>query len=199
MISGTHVKVASPRVYARSLRFGCSERFGRCGLITKNSRRSCQTGRALALLLPVLLLGACEQIRLLTYPADFVWLDERGVHDIMYRMADSMIRLDELIGQDGESAQLDADERERQRTAVDEELSALDEIATALAAGVSTEADGKSLPRTNHLLIDEHIDDFIDDVARARRFVAEQPPNYYAAGRLGGSCTGCHRWRGDAA
>jgi hypothetical protein len=49
--------------------------------------------------------------------------------------------------------------------------------------------------QTSHLLIDEHIDDFKSDVRLALREASSDPPNYYALGRLSGSCTGCHQYR----
>jgi hypothetical protein len=48
---------------------------------------------------------------------------------------------------------------------------------------------------TNHLVIDEHIDDFKIDVSNAIRDARANPPNYYALGRLTGSCVGCHKYR----
>ena len=49
---------------------------------------------------------------------------------------------------------------------------------------------------TNHLVIDEHIDQFKSDVNTAIYNARANPPNYFALGRLSGSCTGCHRYRG---
>ncbi len=48
---------------------------------------------------------------------------------------------------------------------------------------------------TNHLIIDEHVDDFKSDVNAAIRNARADPPNYFAAGRLVGSCIGCHKHR----
>jgi len=49
---------------------------------------------------------------------------------------------------------------------------------------------------TNHLVIDEHIDQFKNDVQAAIFNARSDPPNYFALGRLSGSCSGCHRYRG---
>lgn len=151
------------------------------------------SGRAALALASALVLGACVQVRLLTYPAEFVWLGEKDVQGVMHRMAERMIRLDTLVAAPADAEPLAA---ERRRRAVDAELRGIEELAATLAVGAVGIGE-QGLPRTNHLLIDEHIDDFLGDVARARRFVAEEPPNYYAAGRLGGSCSACHRWRAD--
>lgn len=48
---------------------------------------------------------------------------------------------------------------------------------------------------TNHLVIDDHIDDFKTDVHNAIRNARANPPNYYALGHLTGSCLGCHKFR----
>ena len=48
---------------------------------------------------------------------------------------------------------------------------------------------------TNHLVIDDHIDQFKTDVDNAIRDARANPPNYYALGRLAGSCSGCHEFR----
>ena len=48
---------------------------------------------------------------------------------------------------------------------------------------------------TNHLVIDEHIDQFKIDVNSAIRNARADPPNYFALGRLTGSCVGCHKYR----
>lgn len=135
-------------------------------------------------------LGGCVQIHLLSYPAEFVWLDDEDVRGAMQLMAASVERLDLLVVPfEG----LEASDAESLRRAVDEELALIEEIALALAAGVAPE--GEPLPRTNHLLIDEHIDEFLADVARARSLVAAETPSYYAVGELVGSCTACHRYR----
>ena len=148
---------------------------------------------ALALTLAVALLPlACVQVRLLTYPSEFVWLGDEDVRGVMHVMAARMARLEGLLGDGGGEAGVD---ETRRRGDVDAELGALEELAAAIAAGAAIESGERALPRTNHLLIDEHIDEFVADIARARRFVAEEPPNYYPAGQLSGSCNACHRRR----
>ena len=54
---------------------------------------------------------------------------------------------------------------------------------------------GAGKVQTSHLLIDAHIDDFKADVRQALRDASSSPPNYYALGRLSGSCTACHQYR----
>lgn len=49
--------------------------------------------------------------------------------------------------------------------------------------------------RTNHLVIDDHIDEFKADLTIALRDASASPPNYFALGRLSGSCLACHQHR----
>lgn len=51
---------------------------------------------------------------------------------------------------------------------------------------------GAGTQKTNHLFIDENIDQFKYDIEAARKAIADKPPNYYLAGRLSGSCIACH-------
>ena len=48
---------------------------------------------------------------------------------------------------------------------------------------------------TNHLVIDEHLDQFRLDLNQAIDNARADPPNYFALGRLSGSCVGCHKYR----
>lgn len=143
----------------------------------------------LALVATALTLAACVEIRGLTYPADFVYLDDETVRGTMHLLAASAGRIDALIAEG-----LAADDPARV-AAIDAELARMQEAAGALGVGASLELEDGERPRTNHLLIDEHVDEFLDDVARARRFAAADPPNLYPAGEIVGSCNGCHRYR----
>ena len=64
-------------------------------------------------------------------------------------------------------------------------LNKINDLTAELGGGVTT----------NHLVIDEHIDQFKIDVNLAIRDARASPPNYFALGRLAGSCTGCHEYR----
>jgi hypothetical protein len=54
---------------------------------------------------------------------------------------------------------------------------------------------GAGSVETNHLLIDDRIDQFKSDVDIALRDTSADPPNYYSLGRLYGSCVACHQYR----
>ncbi len=143
------------------------------------------------LLFFTLLLNGCAKIRLLTYPAEFTYLDENTTKGVMHDMAISLSTLDQLVQQAADDA--DAD---RYQPLI---LAQLQNIET-LATSVSSHSPAKSLegddrPMTNHLLIDEHIDDFIGQIMKAKLQTEAEPPNYYGAGQLTGSCNACHRMR----
>jgi len=70
-----------------------------------------------------------------------------------------------------------------QRETIINELNKMEKIAFSLGAGTQT---------TNHLFLDQHIDQFKQDVRHARQSVEAEPANFYLAGRLAGSCLGCH-------
>lgn len=64
-------------------------------------------------------------------------------------------------------------------------LGKINDLTAELGSGVTT----------NHLVIDDHIDQFKFDVNAAIRNARADPPNYFALGRLTGSCVGCHKYR----
>lgn len=137
------------------------------------------------LLTTALLVSSCVQVRLLTYPAEFNWLDSTSVKGTMREMATGMRKLDHLIDQvaGGQEAILN-------------ELSTIEAQAISLSSSTTgLSEDGMSRPVTNHLLIDENIDDFIEQIMRARLLAEADPPNYYGIGRLTGTCNACHRMR----
>ena len=125
-----------------------------------------------------MLLTGCAEVRKLTYPPQFVYVDKERLQGSMHRMAAAMGRLDTLVAADslGASAQ----------TEILAQLDVIDEAAHELSGG-------KAL--TNHLLLDEHMAQFNADVAKARLMARSSPPNYYYAGRLSGSCSACHQFR----
>ena len=64
-------------------------------------------------------------------------------------------------------------------------LNEIEDLTAEFGSGVTT----------NHLVIDDHIDDFKADVHTAIRNARANPPNYFALGQLTGSCIGCHKYR----
>lgn len=138
------------------------------------------TRRTLPKLVAVLalttIMTACSTRFGLQYPADFTYLTTGDVRNSMQAFALGISRLDTLLSEAETNP-------EKQQPAVVEELKRLERIADDLGAGPQ---------RTNHLLIDAHIDRFKEDIVVARMEAAASPPSYYKTGLLIGGCTGCH-------
>lgn len=133
----------------------------------------------ITVLLVCILITACAQVRKVTYPRDFVYLDQSLVQTAMLSMSLAIRNIDRIMIQ-GEPISLANQQRVRQL------LANIDEVSDTLGPGNMV---------TNHLLIDEHIDDFKQEVRNAIRSANATPPSFYAAGRLSGHCLGCHQYR----
>ena len=125
------------------------------------------------------LLYGCAQVRKVTYPSDFVYLEKKQIKSQMALLSFYMRQLDAIMLDDSTVSS-------EQQARIVSILNKIDEGANSLGAGNV---------RTNHLVLDDHIDDFISDVNIALRNASADPPNYFALGRLSGSCIGCHKYR----
>jgi hypothetical protein len=105
-------------------------------------------------LLCVAVVFGCAQIRKVTYPNDYVYLEQKQLRS---KMQQRILYL----------------------------LNKVNDLTAELGGGVTT----------NHLALDDHIDQFKIDVNIAIRDARANPPNYFALGRLAGNCTGCHKYR----
>lgn len=136
-------------------------------------------GRILIALILGTLLAACAQLRKVTYPPDFVYLERKQVVSRMASMSLYLRRIDEILGDDTAISSA-------QQSEIIVMLNRIDDITDELGAGNV---------ETSHLLVDEYIDAFKVDLNMAIRNASADPPNYFALGRLAGSCTACHRAR----
>lgn len=125
------------------------------------------------------LLFGCAQIRKVTYPKDFVYLEQSELSSKMALMSFYMRQIDEILLDDS----VVSSEQQRKIVSI---VSKIDANANSLGA------DGA---QTNHLVIDDHMDQFKTDVTVALRDASASPPNYFALGRLSGSCLACHQYR----
>jgi len=132
----------------------------------------------LALLCAGLFLG-CAQIRKATYPSDFVYLEQKQIKTEMALLSLYMRQLDQILMDDS--------------TVSSEQQQQILGILSKIEASTGTLGAGNV--RTNHLVIDDHIDQFRDEVYTAIHNASADPPNYFALGRLSGSCVGCHKFR----
>lgn len=135
-----------------------------------------------AVIIVVLVSSGCELIRKTTYPPDFTYLERKTVTTSMQRLAMSLDKIDQTLQ---DIKQLPS---QMQRDTIIRELDQMVKISKGLGAGTQ---------KTNHLLIDENIDGFVSDVMAIRRSIELEQSNYYLAGKLVGSCTGCHLLRYD--
>ncbi len=126
-----------------------------------------------AIIFTLLVAAGCAEIRKVTYPPEFTYIEKQDLQGAMGRMAASLAQLDSLIASGSPQG------------SILEQLNAIDRVASDLSRGQAT----------NHLLLDEHMEQFRADVAKAKLMASMSSPNYYYAGRLSGSCSGCHQFR----
>jgi len=131
----------------------------------------------IALLCAGLVFG-CAQIRKATYPDDYVYLDRKQLRSKMALLGLYVRQLDEVLL---DSSAVSSIQQQR----ILDLLGKINDLTAELGSGVTT----------NHLVIDDHIDQFKFDVNAAIRNARADPPNYFALGRLTGSCVGCHKYR----
>ncbi len=137
--------------------------------------KPCSICRSLAAaLIAFAVVSGCSPQRVV-YQSDYRYLWPGEVRNSMGQLANHIRQLDDLLVSESLGPE--------QRETVIEHLRSMESIADDLGAGPE---------QTNHAFIDAHIDEFRTDVKNARREVEQEPPRYYLAGRLAGSCTGCH-------
>ena len=124
-------------------------------------------------------IAGCAQIRKLTYPEDFVYLEKKQVENLMQNMGDGIERLDRLVTDASES-----DAYQQQRIVA--ELDSIERIAIRLSGGHK---------QTNQFFIGDHIQKFISEVGTAKMFANSSPPKYNKAREIKNSCQECHQFR----
>lgn len=149
---------------------------------------------ALYVLLGISVLSGCAEIRLLTYPSSFFWLDDEDVKSTMHEMYLSIYRLNSLL-EDDDTTESSSQKKVVQEEIVDELLQ-LESLATRISVNASDGTNSEEETSiSNHFVIDENINDFVQQVFKARLRAEADPPNYYSVGKLAGQCNSCHRKR----
>jgi len=133
----------------------------------------------IAIILLTILASGCTQNNQVTYPGEFVYLEQKQVTSEMALLSDYMRQIDEILFDDSTISS-------EQQALITSILSLIDASADSLGAGSV---------KTNHLIIDDHIDQFKADVNVALRYARSDPPNYFPLGKLAGSCVACHQFR----
>jgi hypothetical protein len=121
----------------------------------------------------------CAQIRKVTYPPEFIYLEQKDITNKMVLMSIYIRQMDQIL-----SRKDSIDSEDQARIVV--LLSSINSATDSLGAGSID---------TNHLVIDDHIDQFKSKVIAAISAAKANPPNYFAAGQLSGSCVACHQFR----
>ena len=138
-----------------------------------------QVRRLVISLVGASLLIGCAQFRKATYPSDFVYLEENQIRSEMALLSLYMRQIDAILLDDSTVSS-------EQQGQIIKILSKVDKSVDSLGAGNI---------RTNHLVLDDNIDQFKSDVTVALRDASSDPPNYFALGRLSGGCVACHKHR----
>ncbi len=125
------------------------------------------------------LIAGCAQIRKATYPSDYVYLEQKEITNEMVLMSLYLREIDQIL--------LDG------ATVSSEQQNRIIVVLNKISASASKLGGGNV--RTNHLVLDDHIDEFRSEVNVALRDASSDPPNYFALGRLSGACLGCHKYR----
>ena len=125
------------------------------------------------------LLFSCAQTRKTTYPDDYVYLDPGQVISKMDLLSSYMRKIDEILLEDSTTSS-------EQQARIEGVLVSMNDTLVSLITGNV---------QTSHLVIDDHIDQFQSDLNLALNNVRADPPNYFALGRLSGSCAACHQYR----
>jgi hypothetical protein len=139
----------------------------------------------LALLSLVLVLASCgdggmQRLRTAQYPPDFHYITGKEIRTKMGELAVQVVALDAMLSRDGGARPADRD-------TVLEILTTMRTLAGQLVRGGA---------HSSHPRLDRDAPRLRADIDRA---IAElrmsEPPSYYQAGRVVGSCTYCHATR----
>ena len=131
------------------------------------------------LLLGALLIVGCAQIRELTYPEGFTYLEKKEVESLMQSMGDCIGTLNQLVA---EAAPSDTSQQQK----IIAELNKLEAYATRLSGGHT---------QTNQFVISDHIEGFISDIGTAKTFARLDPPKYNKVADVTNACADCHKFR----
>lgn len=126
-------------------------------------------------------LGGCADpaatVRKVTYPPDFKYITRDELRSAMGMLARDLRRLDDALLVAGAGGRIDQQQVKRILADIDRTAGQLD------AASVGS----------NHPFLRDQMGQFLSDVELAQAAASLDPPRYYAAGKLAGGCTNCHR------
>ncbi|MFT5658280.1 MAG: hypothetical protein ACI9KN_001559 [Gammaproteobacteria bacterium] len=122
---------------------------------------------------------ACSQIRKVTYPRDYVYLEQKEIDSKMAILGFYVRQLDEILASEDD---ISADDQRR---------------ILGILSSMNTTVDSLNVSNkmTNHFVIDDHMGQFKSEVLNAIDAAKTTPPNYFLVGKISGSCVACHRFR----
>lgn len=137
--------------------------------------------RPCILLAMTLALVACSDfagtVRQVTYPPGFTYVSREELDSRMHELGYELQQLDRALGPERDAI------AEQQQQVIDI-LRNIARIAGSIEA---------SEPGSNHPFLQNDMATFLATVRQARLAATSNPPRYYGAGRVSGSCTNCHR------
>jgi hypothetical protein len=116
-----------------------------------------------------------ETTRRHTYAPTFNYITDQQLESAMWQLAEGIRHLDETLGTPPVLPQQQLD--------VLQTIEGMEQAASRLGP------EGLS---SNHPRITHNLGRFREQLAIARRAVSVDPPSYYLAGRLSGTCLACH-------
>lgn len=123
-----------------------------------------------------LILCCAKEIRQATYPPDFSYLNSGDITSAMHALAFHTKEINKSISDKKMS------DTARQKVVI-EQLKEMEKVAGTL---------GNTTRGTSHWMISDNLDQFRFSLERARVGAAHNPPNYFWAGEITGSCMSCH-------
>lgn len=139
----------------------------------------------IAMVLMVALTTGCtyslSDVRKVTYPPDFNYIEPQDIKTDMAKMA-AQIRLLDIALEPVDEKDPAALERQRQTV-----MAALDSIE-GIASGLQSAHTG-----SNHPYMQDFMGDFVARVDKARVAASLAQPRYYFAGKVAGGCAVCHQ------
>lgn len=118
----------------------------------------------------------CGGLRFAAYPPDFSWVPEQQVDSAMRALARDVSELDAIL-------------RAHPIPDVPQRARVLALLGRMEASAASIEAPGTG---TNHPVLDHGLARFRANLVDARSAAEAEPPSYFRAGRVSGSCLACH-------
>jgi len=137
--------------------------------------------RVVLIVMFVLLALACrvplESVRATTFPPDLDYIPPNEVRTSMWVLAAEVKHLEDLLAEPS-AGDPNFKQAEVGRT--------LDRMRVALK---SLDRPGRS---SQHPALNEHLGQFVERLDRAERAAEREPPNYFPASTIAGSCFLCH-------